>query len=111
MSLKNRNEISVMDIESHGTFTKVVGEMVGGSKIRIHWKVDEELKQIGVEYIDYGYAFEMPEHTADEGDIFIHVQYSNFSQNFEPVFVHLYELITNTEIEKIEFIKKQGEIC
>lgn len=93
--IESKNKFDSFDVEELNFNKLKGGEPSGGTKVKIIWG----------DIVDYGYLFELPELTTpDELDIFVHIQKPNNSSGMDeapPVFLHLYELLTNESVEEV----------
>ena len=101
--LIQRQNMLTVDI-SDKYFDKLKGEEpAAGSRCEIIWN------EWDTYYPDSGYLFDLPiGNASDEADIFIHIpkpQNPDGMDTSEPVFLHLYALITNDQVKSITILK------
>jgi hypothetical protein len=80
-------------------FDKLLGaDTEAGSRVEIIWN------ELG-DYPDNGYLFELPGIcTPDEADIFVHIpkpQNPSGMDTSPPVFLHLYDILTNEQVNSV----------
>lgn len=97
---KRRNAID--DIEEPN-FHKIIGNLSPGCRIEIEW--------LNLDFKDYGYAFVIPGiwQEDDEFDFFFHVPSPDNPGGIgdaPEVFGHIYDLMQNEQVRKINVINK-----
>ena len=96
--IKNRDEILSINIKEFH-FNKVKDDLSGGDHIKIYWFWNN------FKFEDEGYCFELPGHATDELDIFIHIPKPFSEGKSQPIWIHMYDLLTNDDVIKIEKLK------
>lgn len=96
--LEQRNKIYDFELNDEHWDKLIGSDIEGGKKIIIVWK------NLGKECPDEGYLFELPFCSADEGDIFCHFSKTQNPDGMDdgcPIWIHLYELMTNENVISI----------
>lgn len=102
--LLTRDEVLEIELNDD-QWNKVKGYGEGGQKVKITWD-GKKLYDLDEDLFDYGYCFQLPDHSQNEGDVFIHISNSfnlEGKDDADEVFIHLYQLLTNESIKEVEF--------
>ena len=89
---------------------KITGAGIdAGNKIKITWRRNKNSDFDDFpDFDDFGYLFELPNLCQfDEADIFVHIpkpQNLDGKDAAPPVFMHLYDILTNEEVIKVTII-------
>lgn len=96
--LERRQKISDVELTDEH-WNKLKGEDTeGGRKVTVIWK------NLGTDYPDEGYLFALDFCAEDEADIFCHFRQPQNPDGMDtapPVWMHMYELMTNDNVESI----------